>query len=151
MCGDVGLRRRRSPSVPRSSQGVSDGKKVGCVVPTDVASPSAHADFKDRIGRSQFSFPVTIKGDCHGSRARRGDPIMAGIADGSVDIVSSASSDNAADRLRFKSSAGDHDRRPIGVEHKRNRKSASDRGDVLTMWRRRSRARSKCHYRFVNE
>lgn len=127
--GDVGYGKTEI-AVRAAFKAVQDGKQVAVLVPTTLLAQQHLQTFTARMA----SFPVTVKGlsrFTHGSESRE---VMAGLADGTVDIVV------GTHRLLQTGVAWkdlglvivDEEQR-FGVEHKEHIKSLRTHVDVLTM------------------
>ncbi|MEO6703903.1 MAG: TRCF domain-containing protein, partial [Jatrophihabitantaceae bacterium] len=109
---------------------VQDGKQVAVLVPTTLL---AHQHIQTFAGRMS-QFPVNIKELSRFTHAADVDQIMAGVADGSVDIVIGTHR-LLQQTVRFKDLGlviVDEEQR-FGVEHKEYLKSMRTAVDVLTM------------------
>jgi transcription-repair coupling factor (superfamily II helicase) len=129
ICGDVGYG-KTEVAVRAAFKAVQDGKQVAVLVPTTLL---AHQHLQTFIGRMS-QFPVTIKELSRFTHAADVDDILAGIADGSVDIVIGTHR-LLQQTVRFKDLGlvvVDEEQR-FGVEHKEYLKSLRTAVDVLTM------------------
>ncbi|HEX8081017.1 MAG TPA: transcription-repair coupling factor [Jatrophihabitans sp.] len=129
ICGDVGYG-KTEVAVRAAFKAVQDGKQVAVLVPTTLL---AHQHLQTFIGRMN-QFPVTIKELSRFTHAADVDQILAGIADGSVDIVIGTHR-LLQQTVRFKDLGlvvVDEEQR-FGVEHKEYLKSMRTAVDVLTM------------------
>jgi transcription-repair coupling factor (superfamily II helicase) len=129
ICGDVGYG-KTEVAVRAAFKAVQDGKQVAVLVPTTLL---AHQHIQTFIGRMN-QFPVTIKELSRFTHAADVDQILAGIADGSVDIVIGTHR-LLQQTVRFKDLGlvvVDEEQR-FGVEHKEYLKSMRTAVDVLTM------------------
>ncbi|MCW2540849.1 MAG: transcription-repair coupling factor [Frankiales bacterium] len=129
ICGDVGYG-KTEVAVRAAFKAVQDGKQVAVLVPTTLL---AHQHIQTFTGRMN-QFPVAVKelsrftGDAEAAKT------MAGIADGSVDIVIGTHR-LLQQTVRFKDLGLviiDEEQR-FGVEHKEYLKSMRTAVDVLTM------------------
>ncbi|ORI27146.1 transcription-repair coupling factor [Rhodococcus sp. 1168] len=127
--GDVGYGKTEI-AVRAAFKAVQDGKQVAILVPTTLLAQQHLQTFTERMA----AFPVTVKGlsrFTHGSDSKL---VMAGLADGTVDIVV------GTHRLLQTGVAWkdlglvivDEEQR-FGVEHKEHIKSLRTHVDVLTM------------------
>jgi len=129
ICGDVGYG-KTEVAVRAAFKAVQDGKQVALLVPTTLLAHQHLQTFHDRMAQ----FPVTIKALSRFTGTSEADQIMAGIADGSVDIVIGTHR-ILQQTVRFKSLGLviiDEEQR-FGVEHKEYLKSLRTEVDVLTM------------------
>ncbi|HEY0167140.1 MAG TPA: transcription-repair coupling factor [Jatrophihabitans sp.] len=129
ICGDVGYG-KTEVAVRAAFKAVQDGKQVAVLVPTTLL---AHQHIQTFAGRMN-QFPVTIKELSRFTHAADVDQILAGIADGSVDIVIGTHR-LLQQTVRFKDLGlvvVDEEQR-FGVEHKEYLKSMRTAVDVLTM------------------
>ncbi|HTZ45495.1 MAG TPA: transcription-repair coupling factor [Jatrophihabitans sp.] len=129
ICGDVGYG-KTEVAVRAAFKAVQDGKQVAVLVPTTLL---AHQHLQTFTGRMS-QFPVTIKELSRFTHAADVDQIMAGVADGSVDIVIGTHR-LLQQTVRFKNLGlviVDEEQR-FGVEHKEYLKSMRTAVDVLTM------------------
>jgi len=129
ICGDVGYG-KTEVAVRAAFKAVQDGKQVAVLVPTTLL---AHQHIQTFAGRMS-QFPVTIKELSRFTHAAEVDQILAGVADGSVDIVIGTHR-LLQQTVRFKDLGlviVDEEQR-FGVEHKEYLKSMRTAVDVLTM------------------
>jgi len=129
ICGDVGYG-KTEVAVRAAFKAVQDGKQVAVLVPTTLL---AHQHLQTFTGRMS-QFPVTIKELSRFTPGAEVDQIMAGVADGSVDIVIGTHR-LLQQTVRFKDLGlviVDEEQR-FGVEHKEYLKSMRTAVDVLTM------------------
>ncbi|HEX2904967.1 MAG TPA: transcription-repair coupling factor [Jatrophihabitans sp.] len=129
ICGDVGYG-KTEVAVRAAFKAVQDGKQVAVLVPTTLL---AHQHIQTFTGRMN-QFPVTIKELSRFTHNAEVDQIMAGVADGSVDIVIGTHR-LLQQTVRFKNLGlviVDEEQR-FGVEHKEYLKSMRTAVDVLTM------------------
>ncbi|MDO4927558.1 MAG: transcription-repair coupling factor [Corynebacterium sp.] len=80
--GDVGYG-KTEVAVRAAFKAVQDGKQVAMLVPTTLLAQQHLATFSERM----VGFPVTIRGLSRFSTNREAKETLAGLADGSVDIV----------------------------------------------------------------
>jgi len=129
ICGDVGYGKTEI-AVRAAFKAVTDGKQVAVLVPTTLLAQQHHNTFTDRMG----SFPVTIKTLSRFTDAREAEQILAGLADGEVDIVIGTHR-LLQTGIRYKDLGlviVDEEQR-FGVEHKEHIKALRTHVDVLTM------------------
>jgi transcription-repair coupling factor (superfamily II helicase) len=129
ICGDVGYG-KTEVAVRAAFKAVQDGKQVAVLVPTTLL---AHQHIQTFAGRMN-QFPVTIKELSRFTHNADVDQVLAGIADGSVDIVIGTHR-LLQQTVRFKDLGlviVDEEQR-FGVEHKEYLKSLRTAVDVLTM------------------
>jgi len=129
ICGDVGYG-KTEVAVRAAFKAVQDGKQVAVLVPTTLLAHQHIQTFSDRMNQ----FPVTIKELSRFTHAAEVDQVLAGIADGSVDIVIGTHR-LLQQTVRFKDLGlviVDEEQR-FGVEHKEYLKSLRTAVDVLTM------------------
>ncbi len=129
ICGDVGYG-KTEVAVRAAFKAVQDGKQVAVLVPTTLL---AHQHIQTFTGRMN-QFPVTIKELSRFTHNADVDQILAGVADGSVDIVIGTHR-LLQQSVRFKNLGlviVDEEQR-FGVEHKEYLKSMRTAVDVLTM------------------
>jgi transcription-repair coupling factor (superfamily II helicase) len=129
ICGDVGYG-KTEVAVRAAFKAVQDGKQVAVLVPTTLL---AHQHIQTFAGRMN-QFPVTIKELSRFTHAADVDQVLAGVADGSVDIVIGTHR-LLQQSVRFKNLGlvvVDEEQR-FGVEHKEYLKSMRTAVDVLTM------------------
>jgi transcription-repair coupling factor (superfamily II helicase) len=129
ICGDVGYG-KTEVAVRAAFKAVQDGKQVAVLVPTTLL---AHQHIQTFTGRMS-QFPVRIAELSRFTHAAQVDQTLAGIADGSVDIVIGTHR-LLQQTVRFKDLGlviVDEEQR-FGVEHKEYLKSLRTAVDVLTM------------------
>ncbi|MDQ1738620.1 MAG: hypothetical protein QOE53_272 [Pseudonocardiales bacterium] len=129
ICGDVGYG-KTEVAVRAAFKAVQDGKQVAVLVPTTLL---AHQHIQTFTGRMN-QFPVTIKELSRFTHTADVDQVLAGVADGSVDIVIGTHR-LLQQTVRFKDLGlvvVDEEQR-FGVEHKEYLKSMRTAVDVLTM------------------
>jgi transcription-repair coupling factor (superfamily II helicase) len=129
ICGDVGYG-KTEVAVRAAFKAVQDGKQVAVLVPTTLLAHQHIQTFSERMAQ----FPVRIRELSRFTAASDSDATMAGIVDGSVDIVIGTHR-LLQQTVRF-SDLGlviiDEEQR-FGVEHKEYLKSLRTAVDVLTM------------------
>src|SRR3954469_15646325 len=129
ICGDVGYGKTEI-AVRAAFKAVMAGKQVAILVPTTLLAQQHFVTFTERFA----AFPVTVRVDSRFSSAKEHSEVLAGLVDGTVDIVI------GTDRLlspdtRFKDLGlvvVDEEQR-FGVEHKEYLKTLRANVDVLTM------------------
>jgi transcription-repair coupling factor (superfamily II helicase) len=129
ICGDVGYGKTEI-AVRAAFKAVQDGKQVVVLVPTTLLAQQHLNTFAGRM----HSFPVTVKGLSRFTDAAESEQTIAGLADGSVDIVIGTHR-LLQTGLRYKDLGlviVDEEQR-FGVEHKEHIKALRTHVDVLTM------------------
>jgi transcription-repair coupling factor (superfamily II helicase) len=129
ICGDVGYG-KTEVAVRAAFKAVQDGKQVAVLVPTTLLAHQHIQTFSDRMSQ----FPVTIRELSRFTAASDADAVMAGIADGTVDVVIGTHR-LLQQTVRFKDLGlviVDEEQR-FGVEHKEYLKTLRANVDVLTM------------------
>ena len=129
ICGDVGYG-KTEVAVRAAFKAVQDGKQVAVLVPTTLLAHQHVQTFNERVAQ----FPVAIRELSRFTPSRDVDDILAGIVDGSVDIVIGTHR-LLQQTVRFKDLGLvviDEEQR-FGVEHKEYLKSLRTAVDVLTM------------------
>ncbi len=129
ICGDVGYG-KTEVAVRAAFKAAQDGKQVAILVPTTLLSHQHQATFSERMAQ----FPVVVRELSRFTGAAEAEATMAGIADGSVDIVIGTHR-ILQQTVRFKDLGlvvVDEEQR-FGVEHKEYLKSLRTSVDVLTM------------------
>ena len=129
ICGDVGYGKTEI-AVRAAFKAVQDGKQVAILVPTTLLAQQHYSTFSERM----MQFPLTVKVVSRFNTVTEQAAILAGVAEGSVDIVI------GTHRLlqpstRFKDLGlvvVDEEQR-FGVEHKEYLKTLRTAVDVLTM------------------
>jgi transcription-repair coupling factor (superfamily II helicase) len=129
ICGDVGYGKTEI-AVRAAFKAVQDGKQVAVLVPTTLLAKQHFTTFSERISQ----FPVNIRQLSRFQTDAEAAEVLAGLADGSVDIVIGTHRllQNTA---RFKDLGlvvVDEEQR-FGVEHKEHLKTVRASVDVLTM------------------
>jgi transcription-repair coupling factor (superfamily II helicase) len=129
ICGDVGYGKTEI-AVRAAFKAVMDGKQVAVLVPTTLLVQQHHATFADRYA----GFPVTVASLSRFSTDAERKKVIAGLADGSVDVVVGTHG-LLAGEIAF-SDLGlvviDEEQR-FGVEHKEALKKLRLNVDVLAM------------------
>ncbi len=129
ICGDVGYGKTEI-AVRAAFKAVQDGKQVAVLVPTTLLAQQHLNTFAGRM----HSFPVTVKGLSRFTDPQESEATVAGLADGTVDIVIGTHR-LLQTGLRYKDLGlviVDEEQR-FGVEHKEHIKALRTHVDVLTM------------------
>jgi len=129
VCGDVGYGKTEI-AVRAAFKAVQDGKQVVVLVPTTLLVTQHLSTFAERMG----GFPVVVKGLSRFQSEREAREVMAGLADGSVDIVVGTHRLLNPD-VKVKDLGliiVDEEQR-FGVEHKEQMKRLRTSVDVLAM------------------
>ena len=129
ICGDVGYGKTEI-AVRAAFKAVMDGKQVAVLVPTTLLVQQHHATFADRYA----GFPVTVSSLSRFSTDADKKKVLAGLADGSVDVVVGTHG-LLAGAVSFKDLGLviiDEEQR-FGVEHKEALKKLRLNVDVLAM------------------
>lgn len=129
ICGDVGYGKTEI-AVRAAFKAVQDGKQVAVLVPTTLLVQQHHGTFRDRFA----AFPVKVASVSRFNSDREQAEVLAGVADGSVDVVIGTHRLLSKD-TRFHDLGlviVDEEQR-FGVEHKEFLKQMRTAVDVLTM------------------
>ncbi|HWJ81888.1 MAG TPA: transcription-repair coupling factor, partial [Nocardioides sp.] len=129
ICGDVGYGKTEI-AVRAAFKAVQDGKQVAVLVPTTLLVSQHLSTFTERMS----GFPVVLKGLSRFQTDKEAAEVMAGLADGTVDVVVGTHRLFNAD-VRFKDLGliiVDEEQR-FGVEHKEAMKRLRTSVDVLSM------------------
>jgi transcription-repair coupling factor (superfamily II helicase) len=129
ICGDVGYGKTEI-AVRAAFKAVMDGKQAAVLVPTTLLAQQHFGTFSERFA----AFPVTVRGLSRFQTERERNEILAGLADGSVDVVIGTHR-LLQPETRFKDLGlvvVDEEQR-FGVEHKEFLKRLRTSVDVLTM------------------
>ncbi|HJQ45020.1 MAG TPA: transcription-repair coupling factor [Amycolatopsis sp.] len=129
ICGDVGYGKTEI-AVRAAFKAVQDGKQVVVLVPTTLLAQQHLNTFSERM----HAFPVTIKGLSRFTDSSDVDGVLAGLADGEVDIVIGTHR-LLQTGIRYRDLGlviVDEEQR-FGVEHKEHIKALRTHVDVLTM------------------
>ncbi|HEY3504060.1 MAG TPA: transcription-repair coupling factor [Actinocatenispora sp.] len=129
ICGDVGYGKTEI-AVRAAFKAVQDGKQVAVLVPTTLLAQQHYNTFSERMAQ----FPVSIRTLSRFNTAMDTEQTLAGIADGSADIVLGTHR-LLSSNTRFKNLGlviVDEEQR-FGVEHKEYLKQLRTHVDVLTM------------------
>src|SRR5699024_9355712 len=127
--GDVGYG-KTEVAVRAAFKAVQDGTQVAVLVPTTLLAQQHLATFEDRM----TGFPVTVRGLSRFTSDAEATRILAGLADGTVDVVIGTHR-LLATGVRSKNLGlviVDEEQR-FGVEHKEHITSLRTHVDVLTM------------------
>ena len=129
VCGDVGYGKTEI-AIRAAFKAVQDGKQVAVLVPTTLLVQQHLTTFLNRY----TGFPVKVAGLSRFNTAKEGKEIVAGLADGSIDIVIGTHRLLSKD-VQFRDLGliiVDEEQR-FGVEHKEELKKARTNVDVLSM------------------
>jgi transcription-repair coupling factor (superfamily II helicase) len=129
ICGDVGYGKTEI-AVRAAFKAVQDGKQVAVIVPTTLLSQQHFVTFSDRYA----NFPVKVAGLSRFQTEREARAVIAGLADGTVDVVIGTHRLFSAE-ISFKDLGlviVDEEQR-FGVEHKEHLKQMRADVDVLAM------------------
>ncbi|MCS5478707.1 transcription-repair coupling factor [Corynebacterium sp. YIM 101645] len=127
--GDVGYG-KTEVAVRAAFKAVQDGKQVAVLVPTTLLAQQHHSTFEERM----TGFPVTIRGLSRFTSTAESKEIIAGLSDGSVDIVIGTHRilQTGVHWKNLGLIIVDEEQR-FGVEHKEHIKALRTNVDVLTM------------------
>lgn len=129
ICGDVGYGKTEI-AVRAAFKAVQDGKQVAVLVPTTLLVSQHLSTFTERMG----GFPIVLKGLSRFQTDKEAAEVMAGLTDGTVDVVVGTHRLLNPD-IRFKDLGliiVDEEQR-FGVEHKEQMKRLRTSVDVLSM------------------
>ncbi len=129
ICGDVGYGKTEI-AVRAAFKAVQDGKQVAVLVPTTLLVSQHLSTFMERMS----GFPIVLKGLSRFQTESEAKEVMAGLADGTVDVVVGTHRLFNPD-VRFKDLGlivVDEEQR-FGVEHKEQMKRLRTSVDVLSM------------------
>ena len=129
VCGDVGYGKTEI-AVRAAFKAIQDGKQVAVLVPTTLLVQQHQRTFGERYA----AFPVRMAALSRFTPAAEQKQVLAGLADGSVDLVIGTHTLLSAG-VRFKDLGlviVDEEQR-FGVEHKEHLKALRANVDVLTM------------------
>ena len=129
ICGDVGYGKTEI-AVRAAFKAVQEGKQVAVLVPTTLLVTQHLSTFAERMS----GFPVVLKGLSRFQTDKEAREVMAGMADGSIDVVVGTHRLLNPD-VRFKDLGliiVDEEQR-FGVEHKELMKRLRTSVDVLSM------------------
>jgi transcription-repair coupling factor (superfamily II helicase) len=129
ICGDVGYGKTEI-AVRAAFKAVQDGKQVAVLVPTTLLADQHLQTFTQRMA----GFPVTVKGLSRFTDPAESRAVLAGMKDGSVDIVIGTHRliQTGVTWKDLGLVVVDEEQR-FGVEHKEHIKSMRTHVDVLTM------------------
>jgi transcription-repair coupling factor (superfamily II helicase) len=129
ICGDVGYGKTEI-AVRAAFKAVQDGKQVAILVPTTLLADQHLQTFTERMS----GFPVTVKGLSRFTDPTESRAVLAGMKDGSVDIVIGTHRllQTGVTWKDLGLVVVDEEQR-FGVEHKEHIKSMRTHVDVLTM------------------
>ncbi len=127
--GDVGYG-KTEVAVRAAFKAVQDGKQVAVLVPTTLLAQQHLSTFEERMA----GFPVTLRGLSRFTSAAESKEIIAGLADGTVDIVIGTHRllQTGVHWKNLGLIVVDEEQR-FGVEHKEHIKALRADVDVLTM------------------
>jgi len=129
VCGDVGYGKTEI-AVRAAFKAIQDGKQVAVLVPTTLLVQQHFSTFSERMA----GFPVVLKGLSRFQTDKEADEVIAGLAEGSVDIVIGTHRLLNPD-IKMKNLGliiVDEEQR-FGVEHKEQMKRLRTSVDVLSM------------------
>ncbi len=129
VCGDVGYGKTEI-AVRAAFKAVQDGKQVAVLVPTTLLVSQHYSTFAERMS----AFPVVLKGLSRFQTDKEAAEVLAGLADGTVDVVIGTHRLLNPD-IVFKDLGlviVDEEQR-FGVEHKEQLKRLRTAVDVLAM------------------
>lgn len=129
ICGDVGYGKTEI-AVRAAFKAIQDGKQVAVLVPTTLLVQQHLQTFSERYAQ----FPVTVKALSRFQSDKEARATLAGLADGSVDLVIGTHRLLSSD-IRYKDLGLvviDEEQR-FGVEHKEQLKTLRTAVDVLAM------------------
>ena len=129
ICGDVGYGKTEI-AVRAAFKAVQDGKQVAVLVPTTLLADQHLQTFSTRMA----GFPVTVKGLSRFTDPRESKQVIAGLADGSVDVVIGTHRllQTGVSWKDLGLVIVDEEQR-FGVEHKEHIKALRTHVDMLTM------------------
>jgi transcription-repair coupling factor (superfamily II helicase) len=129
ICGDVGYGKTEI-AVRAAFKAAQDGKQVAVLVPTTLLAQQHLNTFAERMQ----SFPVTVKGLSRFTDSMESEQTIAGLADGTVDIVIGTHRLlQTGIRWRDLGLVIVDEEQRFGVEHKEHIKALRTHVDVLTM------------------
>ena len=129
VCGDVGYGKTEI-AVRAAFKAVQDGKQVAVLVPTTLLVQQHLSTFSERMS----GFPVVIKGLSRFQTDSEAKEVVAGLADGSVDIVVGTHRLLNPDvRVKDLGLIVVDEEQRFGVEHKEQMKRLRTSVDVLSM------------------
>lgn len=129
VCGDVGYGKTEI-AVRAAFKAVQDGKQVAVLVPTTLLVTQHMSTFSERM----TGFPVVIKGLSRFQTDKEAKEVIAGLADGSVDIVVGTHRLlNPEIKMKDLGLIIVDEEQRFGVEHKEQMKRMRTSVDVLSM------------------
>jgi transcription-repair coupling factor (superfamily II helicase) len=129
ICGDVGYGKTEI-AVRAAFKAVMDGKQAAVLVPTTLLAQQHFGTFSDRFA----AFPVTVRGLSRFQTDGERKEILAGLADGSVDVVIGTHRLLQSEtRIKDLGLVVIDEEQRFGVEHKEFLKQLRTSVDVLTM------------------
>ncbi|QIK77176.1 transcription-repair coupling factor [Nocardioides piscis] len=129
ICGDVGYGKTEI-AVRAAFKAVQDGKQVAVLVPTTLLVTQHLSTFTERMS----GFPVVLKGLSRFQTDKEAKEVMAGLADGTVDIVVGTHRLlNPDTRIKDLGLIIVDEEQRFGVEHKEQMKRLRTSVDVLAM------------------
>ena len=129
VCGDVGYGKTEI-AVRAAFKAVQDGKQVAVLVPTTLLVTQHMSTFSERMS----GFPVVIKGLSRFQTDKEAKEVIAGLTDGSVDIVVGTHRLlNPEIRMKDLGLIIVDEEQRFGVEHKEQMKRMRTSVDVLSM------------------
>ncbi|HEX3707650.1 MAG TPA: transcription-repair coupling factor [Mycobacteriales bacterium] len=129
ICGDVGYGKTEI-AVRATFKAVMDGKQAAVLVPTTLLAQQHFSTFSERFA----AFPVTVRGLSRFQTDKERTEILAGLADGSVDVVIGTHRLLQPDtRIKDLGLVVVDEEQRFGVEHKEFLKQLRTSVDVLTM------------------
>jgi transcription-repair coupling factor (superfamily II helicase) len=129
VCGDVGYGKTEI-AVRAAFKAVQDGKQVAVLVPTTLLVTQHLSTFSERMS----GFPVVVKGLSRFQTDKEAREVIAGLAEGSIDIVVGTHRLlNPDTRLKDLGLIIVDEEQRFGVEHKEQMKRLRTSVDVLSM------------------
>ncbi|WP_299925633.1 transcription-repair coupling factor [uncultured Nocardioides sp.] len=129
VCGDVGYGKTEI-AVRAAFKAVQDGKQVAVLVPTTLLVTQHLSTFSERMS----GFPVVIKGLSRFQTDKEAKEVVAGLADGSIDIVVGTHRLlNPEIKVKDLGLIIVDEEQRFGVEHKEQMKRMRTSVDVLSM------------------
>jgi transcription-repair coupling factor (superfamily II helicase) len=129
VCGDVGYGKTEI-AVRAAFKAVQDGKQVAVLVPTTLLVTQHLSTFSERMA----GFPVVLKGLSRFQTDKEAKEVLAGLADGTVDIVVGTHRLlNPDTRMKDLGLIIVDEEQRFGVEHKEQMKRLRTSVDVLSM------------------
>ncbi len=129
ICGDVGFG-KTEVAIRAAFKAVMDGKQVALLVPTTVLAAQHHRNFRERMS----DYPIRVELLSRFQKPAEQKSILAGLADGSVDIVVGTHRLISADvRFRDLGLVVIDEEQRFGVRHKEKLKARFELVDQLTL------------------